>query len=171
MDWLVPDISTLWQTLVSGLLMFVGVVLIARIIGLRSFAKFTTYDFAITVAVGSILAGTVAGSTSVVTGLLGIFVLLLLGVTVGQIRRWGWVIGDATDNDPMLLMENGKFIQKNLDKTRVKEDEVIAKLRESNVLQMSEVRAVILESTGDMSVLHASDDTELEQILLRDVRR
>lgn len=170
MDWFFTDINQILTTVASGVLMFIGVILIARIIGLRSFAKFTTYDFAITVAVGSITASTVAGTTPVLTGLIGIFTLLFLGLVVGQIRRWGWAIGDATDNDPMLLMENGEFIQRNLSRTKVKEDEVIAKLRESNVLQLRQVRAVVLESTGDMSVLHTSDDTEVEQILLRDVR-
>jgi uncharacterized membrane protein YcaP (DUF421 family) len=48
--------------------------------------------------------------------------------------------------------------------------DVLAKLREANVLRMEEVRAVVLESTGDISVLHADDDTELQDVLLEGVR-
>ena len=37
---------------------------------------------------------------------------------------------------------------------------MIAKLREANVLDISEVRAVVLETTGDISVLHGESCAE-----------
>lgn len=52
--------------------------------------------------------------------------------------------------------------------TRVAEDDLIAKLREANVLDFSQVRAVVLERTGDISVLHGCS---LQVQLLEGVRR
>ena len=65
MDWIYSSTDPLLQTLGSCLLIFAGTILITRIIGLRSFAKFTTYDFAITVAIGSIISSILTSSTSV----------------------------------------------------------------------------------------------------------
>ena len=49
---------------------------------------------------------------------------------------------------------------------------MIAKLREANVIDFSQVKAVVLESTGDISVLHTSnDDIELNNDLLEGVRK
>ena len=46
--------------------------------------------------------------------------------------------------------------------------DVLAKLREANVLAMTDVRAVVLETTGDISVLHG--DAQVDDILLAGVR-
>jgi uncharacterized membrane protein YcaP (DUF421 family) len=54
------------------------------------------------------------------------------------------------------LMKDGVFLDENLEVTRVTRDDIYAKLREANALRLSEVRAVILEATGDISVLHGN---------------
>jgi len=47
-----------------------------------------------------------------------------------------------------------------------------SKLREANVIQFSQVKAVVFEATGDISVLHVGDeDLELEDELLTGVKR
>ncbi|MGB3773770.1 MAG: YetF domain-containing protein [Leeuwenhoekiella sp.] len=73
-------------------------------------------------------------------------------------------------NNPVLLMKDGIVLYDNLKKTNVGEDDLIAKLREANVLDFSQVRAVVLESTGDMSVLHTSEDVKLMPKLLQGVK-
>ncbi len=60
-----------------------------------------------------------------------------------------------------MLMENGEILEDALAECRVAKDDLFAKLREANVLRMADVRAAILETTGDVSVLHGdriSDD-------------
>jgi uncharacterized membrane protein YcaP (DUF421 family) len=47
---------------------------------------------------------------------------------------------------------------------------LIAKLWEANVLQLSEVHAAVLETTGDISVLHGREINRIDDILLKDVR-
>ena len=73
-------------------------------------------------------------------------------------------------NAPVMLMYEGEILYENLEKTNVGEDDLIAKLREANALNFSEVKAVILESTGDMSVLHSKDDSNLEDRILKGVK-
>lgn len=69
----------------------------------------------------------------------------------------------------MVLMYQGEILHQNLSKTNIGEDDLIAKQREANALNFSEVHAVILESTGDMSVLHSSENIELDDKLLQGV--
>jgi uncharacterized membrane protein YcaP (DUF421 family) len=54
---------------------------------------------------------------------------------------------------PLLLIENGKAIKKNLDKEFIKEDDLLAQLREQGVEQIASVRKCFLESNGHFSVL------------------
>ena len=52
--------------------------------------------------------------------------------------------------------------------SRVTRADVHAKLREANALDLSRVRAVVLETTGDISVLHGD---AIDPVLLDEVRR
>ena len=54
---------------------------------------------------------------------------------------------------------------------RVTEGDLRSKLRESNVVKLSEIKAVIFESTGDMVVLHKDNDDGIDEWLLKDVQR
>lgn len=132
------------------------VMLNVRIIGLRSFSKMTAFDFVVTVAIGSLLAGavTVDKWPAFFQSVGGISMLLVSQFAIAKIRiAFPRAVGMAT-NDPVWLMKDGEFIEKNLDMTRVTRADVYGKLREANALKLSEVNAVILESTGDISVLY-----------------
>ncbi|MGJ8572166.1 MAG: DUF421 domain-containing protein [Hoeflea sp.] len=71
-----------------------------------------------------------------------------------RLRRSSEGFEAIVQNSPILLMRDGKILHAALDATRVAKDDLIAKLREANVLDISDVRAVVLETTGDISVLH-----------------
>ena len=58
-------------------------------------------------------------------------------------------------NTPILLMKDGKVIHENLKKALVSKADLMCKQREANVLRLSQVRAVVFETTGDISVLHS----------------
>ena len=79
---------------------------------------------------------------------------------------------DAVDNCPLLLMEGPEILWDNLKSSRVTLQDLQAKLREANCLNYEQVRAVVLEATGDISVLHSTDPEErLEPELLEGIRR
>lgn len=49
-------------------------------------------------------------------------------------------------------MDGNTILHENLEYTRIEENQLIAKLREANVLNYDQVFAVVLEATGDISV-------------------
>jgi len=166
-NWLYANAPTIWKTVASVIGIFVVIILITRIAGLRTFAKMSSFDFASTIAIGSILAAVVMNSSnSILKG-----VVALVGIVVFQsifsyiVRNWDWARKILT-NKPMMLMYKGEILYNNLKRTNVGEDDLIAKLREANVFNFDEVAAVILESTGDMSVLHDNEDHDLSDKII-----
>ncbi len=159
--WLFTTWSTAGWIVMSGLVMLVIVVAIIRIIGLRSLSKMSSFDFAVTVAIGSILGSVVASSSSIADGALAVGSLLAAQWLIAQFRRRSngarWV-----DNAPILLVRDGEFIDDALDHARVTRSDVCAKLRQANVHRMSDVRAVVLETTGDVSVVHGDGPVDAE---------
>ncbi|MGJ8685732.1 MAG: DUF421 domain-containing protein [Nonlabens sp.] len=172
MDWIYQSDDPLLQTIAACFLIFIAIIVLTRIVGLRSFAKFTAYDFAFTVAIGSIISSTLTSSTTIAQGVTAIAGLLLLTFIFSTLQRKVTFIKNLISNAPLLLMDGEKMLDENLKHARIDKGQLIAKLREANVLNYSQVAAVVLESTGAISVLHKSDDDEeFNTDLLQGVRR
>ncbi|UAB79561.1 DUF421 domain-containing protein [Erythrobacter sp. SCSIO 43205] len=144
--------------------------LLIRLNGLRTLSKMTNFDFVTTVAFGSLLAGAaqVTAWSDVIQPLAAMVGLVLAQAATSTLRRRSDSVADTIGNQPCLIMRDGEFDDAALKANNVRREDIIAKLREANVLQLSEVRAAILETTGDVSVLHGS--VEVDDIILDGVR-
>lgn len=168
--WFEASETSLVAITLSAIGIFILVILYTRIAGKRSFSKMSSFDFAMTIASGSILASTIVlKNVSLVQGAIALLVVYILQLVTAYLRRYP-AFQKITDNDPILLMKDGEIYYDNLKKARVTESDLRGKLREANVIQLSEVRAVVFETTGDVSVLHSADK-ELEDWLIKDVNR
>lgn len=162
-DWMWTSWEQAGLVVLSAVLMLVILITTIRRVGLRSLSKMSSFDFAVTVAIGSILAGSVATSTPVANGALAIAALLALQALIAVLRRRA-SFETLVDNTPTVLMRDGEYREGAMTTCRVTRSDVLAKLREANVLQLSSVRVVVLETTGDISVLHG--DTDVDPALL-----
>ena len=149
-------LDTLLRGLILALLALAWVVLLVRINGLRSLSKMTSFDFIMTVAQGSLVAGATQTTewqdfAQVLAGMASLFVAQWAGAKAIKSSDTAQHI---MTNKPVVLMRDGRFCEEALNTTRVARSSVMAKLREANVRDLSQVRAVVLETTGDVSVLH-----------------
>lgn len=132
------------------------VVLLARIIGLRTFSKMTAFDFVSTVAMGSLLATAATASSweNFTQAILVMAILLVLQWILSRTRIGSRGFRQLIENTPLLLMRDGRFCDAALRRSRITREDVLAKIRDANALRLDAVRAVVLETTGDISVLH-----------------
>lgn len=151
-----PILDALLRGLILTAIVMTWVVVLVRVNGLRSFSKMTNFDFVMTVAVGSLLAGGSQSTSWTAFGqtLTAMAALFLVQYSAAKLRKASSTFESLMQNEPIVLMRDGKMLDEALVETRVARDDVIAKLREANVLDFSKVRAVVLETTGDISVLH-----------------
>lgn len=164
-----PTLDALLRGAILAAIGLAWVVLLVRIIGLRSFSKMTSFDFVMTVGMGSLVATASQakdwnGMGQAMAAMAALFVVQWIAA---KLRRKSDMAEKLMHNEPALLMRDGRFLDEALDATRVAKSDIYAKLREANVLSFSEVRAVVLETTGDISVLHGE---RLDPELLQQVR-
>lgn len=126
----------------------------------------SSFDFAVTVAMGSLLAAVTLSGSSLVDGLVAAGALLLVqaAIAFGRIRFGASAV---VDNQPLLLMAGPTMLEGNMRRARVTADDLRAKLRQANIHRYDRVRYVVLETTGDVTVVQG--DGELEQDILVDV--
>jgi uncharacterized membrane protein YcaP (DUF421 family) len=153
----------LWLTVVSTVAILVAVVAVVRVVGLRSFAKMSSFDFAVTVAVGSLVASVALTSASLALGVVAVSTLLATQWLISRLRLSS-AFGGAVDNTPTVLVAHGRFVAEHLRRTRVTELDIRAKLRQANVVRLSDVAAVVLETTGDFSIIHGHDAVAPEML-------
>ncbi len=168
--------ETSWTSVVAICITAIGiylaVIVFTRLAGKRSYSKMSSFDFAMTVAIGSIIATTVLSkSVSLADGVVGLAMVYILQLLVATLRRSSQV-QKLVDNTPLMLMDGTKILHENLKKAKVTESDLKSKLREANVLELSQIRAVVFEATGDIAVLHSKDkNVELEDWLMEGVSR
>ena len=146
------------------------IIAVTRFIGLRSFSKMTAFDFVVTVATGSLLANAAVATSwsGWFQPVLSIFALLGTQACLTYIRRKSESVRNLIENEPLILFHDGTWNEKNLTKTRTTKGDIWAKMREANVLSLDEVRAVVLETTGDVSVLHGD---QLDWVIMTEVQK
>ena len=152
-----------WDVLVRGIVLTIAallwVLLVVRVVGLRSFSKMTAFDFVATIATGSLLATAATATRWSDFAQVAIAVLALMAVqaALAALRKASGTARELLGNTPILLMRDGQFMDDAMRSARVAREDVLAKIRGANVGSISAVRAVVLETTGDISVLHGGD--------------
>ena len=171
-SWISTTGTAILMSALSAVGIFIALIVFTRLAGLRSFSKLSTFDFAITVAFGTMLASTMlVKDPPLLRAVATLGVLYLIQYVVSKLRERTSVVSSVVDNKPLLLMAGPEILHDNLRKARVTEDDLHGKLREANVIDYDQVRAVVLESTGDVSVLHADEDgPDLNPRLLSGIR-
>lgn len=171
-SWITTTGTAVLMVVLTALGIYLTLVLFTRLAGLRSFSKMSSFDFAVTVAFGSLLASTVVTKNPpLLRSIVALGTLYLIQYGISILRQGSGPFADLFDNDPLLLMAGPKVLHDNLRKARMTEGDLRAKLREANVIHTDQIRAVVMEATGDVAVLHADPDgPDLEPDLLDGVR-
>jgi uncharacterized membrane protein YcaP (DUF421 family) len=171
-SWFSTSFSTSLMVVPKAVGIYLALIGFTRLAGLRSFSKMSSFDFAVTVAFGSLLASTVLTNTPpLAQSIVALATLFLIQYVVGLLRVHSSFMVKAVDNVPSLVMAGPDILHENMRKVRMTEDDLYAKLREANVTRFEQVRAVVVESTGDVSVLHADpEEAPLDTELLRNVK-
>lgn len=172
---LIELLKTSWKDTLNITLTSIGIyfaiILLTRLVGKRSFSKMSSFDFAITVAIGSVIASTILPyDVNLIEGFLGLLTIYILQLILAHIRKYP-IVQSLVDNKPFLLMYGMDIIYHKLRKAKVAESDLKAKLREANVTHLNQVKAVIFESTGDVSVLHKNDDSSVQDWIMDGVQQ
>lgn len=149
-----------------GLLLAVAalawVVLLVRINGVRSLSKMTNFDLVMTIALGSLVAGASQAKdwASFAQPLIAMAGLFVAQSAAARLRKRSARFERFMQNEPVLLMRDGRIIPEALRRTRVAESDLLAKLRDASVTDLAQVRAAVLETTGDVTVMKGDNFSE-----------
>lgn len=168
--WFTTTASTILAAVLTTVGIYAAVIIATRVAGLRSFSKMSSFDFAVTVAIGTLIASTALSRDPPLLRAISVLVAIyVLKYLIARLRLRSDRISALLDNRPVLLMEDGRVLHENLRALHMTEGELQSKLRQANVLAYADVRAVVMETTGDISVI--TGNRPIEPPLLERVKR
>ena len=149
-----PDIPDWITPLTDAAILLPILIAIVRAAGLRSFATMSAHDFVVTVATGSVVASTVVNhDVPWWQGAVALLALFAVQVTIGALRGRVPGVQRLVDNEPLVLMRDGVADESALHRARVSHDDLRQKLRGAGIDRDQEASLVVLETTGDVSVM------------------
>lgn len=172
MSWLIGQSSALGEVAAKAVLMYVTALMALRLGERRTLAQWTVIDFATAVAMGAIIGrSAIAGSQSYLTGAVAVCTLVAVH-RVASLARFNALLGKLVDHRVRVLVVEGELRSRELRRCGLTDNDLFTQLRQRGVLSLSDVRYVLYESKGSITVVRrevpADPDPELVRIGLSD---
>ena len=156
---LTDSLDTLGRTALTGVLAYLGLILVLRISGKRTLAALNAFDLVVTVALGSTLATILlSADVSVAEGYVALVTLVGLQYLVAWSSVRLAVVRKGVRSRPVALVVHGRYCRGAMDGERVTESEVTQAVRREGRGTMADVAAVVLETDGTLSVIGGGKD-------------
>jgi uncharacterized membrane protein YcaP (DUF421 family) len=133
---------------------FLFVYLLTRVIGRRELSSMEPFDLIMLVMIGDLVQQGVTQNDFSVTGalLVGATVgLLTVGVSYASFKFPR--LRPALDGEPVIVVEDGKPIERNLRRNRITIEELAAAARQQQIAAIEDVRWGVLETNGRISFI------------------
>ena len=141
------------------IILYLVLIAAMRMLGKRQIGQLEPSEFVVAMLIADLASVPMQNSgIPLLSGLVPILTvlgleLMLSGFALGSVKFRRLLCGK-----PVILVENGRPIQKHMRQTRVTLDELTSHLRQQGVLDMTRVQYAILETDGNLSVFPYAKD-------------
>lgn len=149
--------------LLRTVIFYVFLTAIMRLMGKRQIGELQLPEFAAAMMISQIASFPIADrDIPLVHGMLPLVVLGSLEVCAAFLFKKLPFLRKYVYGEPIVLMEDGKICEKALEKARISVDEVLSAARGAGHGSVSEVDCMILEQSGQISVIARAGDSPLK---------
>lgn len=164
------DLNPFIEIPIAGIIIYIANIIFLRLSGKRTLAKWNSFDFVVTISLGSILAsGLLSTKDEFGKAILAFGLLILFQFIITWVSVRSPVIQKLIKSEPSLLLYRGEMQHDVMKQERITEGEILGALRSNGVSAIEDADAVILETDGSFSVIQNIDESSASA--LKDVRQ
>jgi uncharacterized membrane protein YcaP (DUF421 family) len=146
---------------IRAAVIFFFVFALTRLLGRRELSSLEPFDLILLVVVGDLVQQGVTQSDNSVTGaLLAISTIALLTVALSYASFKWRRLRPILAGEPIVLIEDGETVERNLRRQRLTVEEVEAEARLAEIGSLREVRWGILETDGRISFVKRDEEED-----------
>jgi uncharacterized membrane protein YcaP (DUF421 family) len=139
---------------IRATVVFFFILLVTRIAGRRELAELEPFDLILLVVLGDLVQQGITQSDESVTGtLIVISTIGLLSVAVSWLAFRSRRVRLLTAGEPLVLVQEGRPIERNLRRERITIEEVREEARRSQIASLADLQWAILEDDGHISCI------------------
>lgn len=140
--------------IIRSLLSIVVLFLITELMGKKQLSQLNMFDYIIGISIGSIAASlSVDDSINYWDGVISIIVYGGIATLISVLTNKSIILRRFFSGTPVVLIDSGKIIYKNLKKNHLDVNDLLQYARESGHFDINQINYAILESSGKVSFL------------------
>ena len=146
------------DVVLRAVIIYVVVFGFTRALGRRELSSLQPFDLILLIVIGDLIQSGVTQNDLSVTGV--IMVLCTIGILQVVTSYLGFRfrrIRPILQGEPIVLVENGKLIERNMRRERLTLDDLAEKARLSEIASIDDIRWAVLETNGDISFVKQPD--------------
>lgn len=133
---------------------YVFIIFMLRIIGRRELSTLGPSDLVLLVVMGDLIQNGVTQSDQSVTGVfLAVSTFAMLTVAMSFLTYRSRRAQTLIEGEPLILVQDGKPVEKNLRTERLNLDDVAEEARGQGIESLDEIKWCVLETSGTMSFI------------------
>ena len=137
-----------------GIVLFVFVSFIMRIVGRRELSSLGAIDLVLLIVLGdSIQQGLTQDDYSVIGAMIAVSTIALMQVGLSYVGFRFRRLRPVLEGEPIVIVQDGRVIDRNLRRDRITRDEVLEEARQQQIGSLDEVAWGVLEPNGKISFL------------------
>lgn len=140
-------------TYIRTILLYLVLIISVRLMGKRQIGQMEASEFVVAMLLADLAAIPMQDEgIPLYSGLIPIFTVLGAELILSSLSLRSIGLRRLLCGKPVILIENGRILQENMNATRVTLDELTGHLREKDILDPQTVQYAILETNGNLSV-------------------
>ncbi|SEM10425.1 Uncharacterized membrane protein YcaP, DUF421 family [Mesobacillus persicus] len=133
---------------------FFALLLLTMFMGRKEISQLTLFNFVSAMAIGTLGGSLIIDhSLSIRNGILALVGWTLLTLLIGYIDMKSRAFRKFIDGDPVIVIKQGRIMERALRKVQLDVDSLRAMLREKDVFSLTDVKFAIFEVDGTLSVM------------------
>jgi uncharacterized membrane protein YcaP (DUF421 family) len=139
---------------IRATVIFLFIFLVTRVAGKRELSSMEPFDLILLVVIGDLVQQGITQSDYSVTGaLLVISTMTILTVVLAYANFRLRFLRSVLEGEPVVLVDNGKVIEKNMRRERITMEDLEAEGRQQQVTDIGKMRWAVLETSGRISII------------------
>lgn len=142
------------EAVIRALLVYFFLLIAFRIMGKRSLAEITTFDFVLLLIIGeAIQQGLLGEDFSLINAFVIVATLLSIEIVLSLLKQRSSMADKLLEGTPLLIVDRGKLLKRQMKEEKIDEDDILEAARKQGLERIEDVKYAILEKNGEINII------------------
>ena len=138
---------------------FIILFFVTKLIGKKQVSELNLFDYVISISIGNFAAEIAMNlDYQVMNGIVSVILFGLIASIVSFLTMKSIILRRFFTGEPIIIIQDGKFIYKNLKKAKIDLNDFLESARISGYFDISEIKYALMEANGKISFLKKEEN-------------